>query len=64
MYQVWLKSLDIYSSYRREKEHTKFDENPLMFTHIIIRKRKRTDRQMDVQLMDRHMDGQTHELQM
>ena len=68
---VWLKSLDIYSSYRPENEnmgvsradnsvktwrnlpisnpkpdlyninaHTKFVENPLMFTHIIIRKRK------------------------
>ena len=32
--------------------HTKFDDNPLMFTQIIIRKRKtdgRMDRQMDKQ---------------
>ena len=71
MNQVWLKYLDIYSSYRPENEnmglsradnsvkiwwnlpirnpkpdlhnidaHTKFGENPLMFTQVIIRKRK------------------------
>ena len=71
MYQVWLKSLDIYSSYRPENEnmgmsradnsvkicqnlpisnpkpevdninaHTKFGENRLVFTHIIIQKWK------------------------
>ena len=71
MYQVWLKYLDIYSSYRPENEnmgvyradnsiklwrklpisnpkpdlhnsnaHTKFSENPLMFTQVIIRIRK------------------------
>ena len=34
--------------------HTKFGENPLMFTQVIIRKQK-TDRRMDV----RRMDGQT-----
>ena len=71
MYQVWLKSLDIYSSYCPENEnmgvsqaansikiwrnlpisnpkpdlhninaHTKFGENPLMFTQAIIWKQK------------------------
>ena len=35
--------------------HTKFGENPLMFTQVIIRKRK-TDRRM----YDGRTDGQTH----
>ena len=35
--------------------HTKFDENPWIFTQVIIRKRK-TDRRTDV----RTTDGQTH----
>ena len=87
MYQVWLKSLDIYSSYRPENEnmgasladnsvkiwwnlpisnlkpdlhninaHTKFGENPLMFTQVIILKRK-TDGWMDG-WTDGHMDIQ------
>ena len=65
MYQVWLKSLDIYLSYHPKNEnmsradnsvkiwwnlpkpdlhninaHTKFGENPLTFTQVIIRKWK------------------------
>ena len=36
--------------------HTKFGENPLMFTQIIIRKRKTDGRTTDGQT-----DGQTHE---
>ena len=63
---VWLKSLDIYASYRPENEnnsvkpdlhninaHTKFGKNPLIFTQIIIRKRKRTDGRTDGRT-DRH----------
>ena len=38
------------------KAHTKFHENPLMFSQVIILKWK-TD---GWQLMDRQMDGQTH----
>ena len=55
MYQVWLKSLDIYLTYRPENKnsisdpkpdpyninaYTLFGENLLMFTQVIIRKRK------------------------
>ena len=37
--------------------HTKFGENPLMFTQVIILKRK-TDRRMDDWRTDRHIDVQ------
>ena len=37
---------------------TKFGENPLLFTQVIIRKQK-TDRQTDLRLMDGWMDKQT-----
>ena len=39
-------------------EYTKFGENPLMFTQIIIRKRK-TDGRMDGRMTDGRTDGQT-----
>ena len=35
--------------------HTKFGENPLMFTQVIIRKRK-TDGQADIRRTDRQTD--------
>ena len=38
--------------------HTKFGENPLMFTQVIIRKRK-MDGQMDIWQMDGRTDGHT-----
>ena len=38
--------------------HTKFDENPFMFTQVIIQKQN-MDGWTDVQLTDRQMDGQT-----
>ena len=37
--------------------HTKFGENPLMFTQVIIRKRKTDGRSYDVRT-DRHTDVQ------
>ena len=39
--------------------HTKFGENPLMFTQVIIRKRKRDGRTYDGQT-DGRTDGHTH----
>ena len=39
--------------------HTKFGENPLMFTQVIIRKRK-MDGRMDVRQTDGQTDGLTH----
>ena len=38
--------------------HTKFGENPLMFTQVIIRKRKRTDGRADVRRTDGHTGDQ------
>ena len=39
--------------------HTKFGENPLMFTQVIIRKRKTDGRAYDERAYDRRTDGQT-----
>ena len=85
-YQVWWKSIDVYSSYHPETKiwvclgqitwlnlpisnpkpnlhninaHTKFSENPLMFTQVIIRRWK-TDRRTK-RRTDRHTDFQ-HEI--